>query len=611
MPNPIPRRFRVTGLAVSAALLVGAEGSFALDRLDFSVSGAESDLESSLRGASLLLALEDGQDAPDEVLSAARAEYGRLIGALYAAGHYSPVISIRIDGREASSIAPLDTPARIQTVQVSVDPGPEFAFSKAALAPLAPGTELPDGFAPGKVAQSDVVRQAVAAGVDGWRDVGHAKAAVAGQTVVADHGANTLSAEVAIAPGPRLRFGSVGVEGNVRTRENRVRKIAGVPEGTVYSPAELKRASDRLRRTGTFRSVSIAEDEQITAPDLLGTTITVVEEKLRRVSFGAELSSLDGAALTGAWMHRNLFGGAERLKIDGEIRNIGAPDSGVDYALGLAIDRPATFTPDTTLRFAARLEHLEEQDFRANTFDLKVGLTHYFSETLTARADLAYSFSDGTAFSRDGLASFDFRTRSLALPVGVTWDRRDSKTDATKGFYVDAEAKPFLGFGTTSSGVRLFADLRAYRGFGDDARFVLAGRLQAGAVLGATLPDVPNDDLFYSGGGGTVRGQPYQSLGVNVARGGVDYKVGGTHFIGASVEMRAKVTEKIGVVGFVDAGRIDVGSFFDPAGDWHAGAGLGLRYATGVGPIRLDVAAPVGGSTGKGVQVYIGIGQSF
>ena len=72
-----------------------------------------------------------------------------------------------------------------------------------------------------------------------------------------------------------------------------------------------------------------------------------------------------------------------------------------------------------------------------------------------------------------------------------------------------------------------------------------------------------------------------------------------------------KVTESIGVVGFVDMGRIDANEFFSDSGDWHAGAGVGVRYATPVGPIRLDIAGPVGGSTGDGVQIYVGLGQAF
>ena len=80
--------------------------------------------------------------------------------------------------------------------------------------------------------------------------------------------------------------------------------------------------------------------------------------------------------------------------------------------------------------------------------------------------------------------------------------------------------------------------------------------------------------------------------------------------MGGAFEARAKVTESLGLVGFFDIGRVDARQFFK-AGDWHSGAGLGLRYATPVGPIRLDVALPVGGSTGAGAQVYVGLGQAF
>jgi translocation and assembly module TamA len=116
---------------------------------------------------------------------------------------------------------------------------------------------------------------------------------------------------------------------------------------------------------------------------------------------------------------------------------------------------------------------------------------------------------------------------------------------------------------------------------------------------------VPNDYRFYSGGGGTVRGQSYQSLGITVN--GND--TGGRSFLGLSGELRATVRKNIGVVAFADYGFIGEGSF-GGTGDSHAGAGLGLRYLTPIGPIRLDVAAPIGG-TGSGAQVYVGIGQAF
>ena len=131
-------------------------------------------------------------------------------------------------------------------------------------------------------------------------------------------------------------------------------------------------------------------------------------------------------------------------------------------------------------------------------------------------------------------------------------------------------------------------------------------------VIGSTLLGTPRDFLFYSGGGGTVRGQPYQSLGVDYPEIYAE-KIGGMAFGALSGEVRARVTEKIGVVGFLDLGYVGAMDFGGDYGNWHGGAGLGVRYATGFGPIRFDVAAPIEGSvdTGEGVQFYIGIGQAF
>jgi translocation and assembly module TamA len=602
-------RHAKTGLAMAlaAGLMLAVPQAFAFDRIEFKTPGAAEDLSDDLRSASLLLAAQrDKVVDPQDLFAAARADYSRLLGTLYARGHYSGVIRVLIDGREAASIAPLDAPSQINKIEVIVEPGPAFTFSRADVAPLAPGTVLPKGFAPGTVAASGVIREAVTIGIEAWRDIGHAKATTAGQDLSADHGNNTLAASVKLNPGQKLRFGRLAITGQERMRERRVRKIAGLPEGEVFSPLELTRATERLRRTGIFRSVTLTEDETVTAPDQLGITAAVVEEKLRRYSIGAEIASFDGLNLTGSWLHRNLWGGGERLGFISEVTNIGAQASGVDYALGVTLDRPATLSPDTNASFHFEIAHLDEQDFTANTVSTGIGFSHIFNEQLSASVGLDYEYSDGSD------EAGDFLYRNLSLPLGVVWDKRDNKTDATKGFYLEAEVKPFLGFGITDSGARLTADGRAYRGFGENNGVVFAGRLQAGAILGSSLEGTPRDFLFYTGGGGTVRGQPYQSLGVNeLGTPGHEIETGGTYFVAASAEVRARVTEKIGVVGFVDAGQVSIGGFNDSTTDWHAGAGLGLRYATGFGPIRLDVAAPVGGDTGEGVQIYVGIGQSF
>jgi translocation and assembly module TamA len=590
-----------------AALSLASGGAQALDRVDLQLRGGNEDITAAVNAASQVRALQaQGQTDPQDLLAAARADYGRILAALYARGHYSVIVRITVDGREAATIQPLEVPDAISTIAILVDPGPQFRFGATGIEPRAAGTVLPGGFRTGAPAESGVVSDAVDLSIRAWRDAGHAKAAVANEAVVADHGRAVLDVDVGLEPGPRLRFGPLQITGAERMRERRIQKIAGLPTGETFSETELRRAEARLRRTGIFSSVVLVEDEAITAPDLLGITAQVVEQKPRRYSLGAEIASLDGLSLTGSWLHRNLLGGGERLKLDGSVTNIGSGESGVDYALGVTLDRPATLTPDTTAGLVFAYEHLDEIDYSADTVDFGLAFSHIFSEQLTARAGMTYSYQKGSD------PGGDFNFRNLSLPLGLTWDKRDVATNPTQGFYLDATLKPFLGFGTTGSGVRATIDGRVYRSLGAPGRFVLAARLQGGAIYGPELLETPRDELFFSGGGGTVRGQPYRSLGIAVTRGfGPQFLIGGQFFAAGSLELRAKVTQRIGVVGFVDAGSIGLDGVFDGNADSHAGAGLGLRYDTGIGPIRLDIAAPISGTTGDGVQVYIGLGQAF
>ena len=592
-------------LAGIALLGVEAGRAIALETLDFQAPGASPELAKELRAASLLVAAErDGTTDPQDVFAAAQSEYARLLGALYGRGYYSPVIHVLVDGREAAGIAPLDSPATIRRVEVTVTPGPVFAFSRAEIAPLAPDTELPAGFAVGKVAESGMIQEAAAAAISGWRSVGHAKAEVGDQNLAVDHAAETLSAQIGMRPGPKLRFGTFAVEGQSRMREDRIRAIAGFPEGEVFDPAKLSKSADRLRRAGVFKSVSLTEAEMPGPNGTLDIGAMLVEELPRRYGFGAEIGSSEGLELSGYWLHRNLFGGAERLRFDGSITNIGSSSSGTDYIFAVTLERPATFTPDTLASVTLGLEHLDEEDQQIDLAVIGMNATQFVSDRLTLGVGVEYRAQEVSDISGD------YSYRDLGFPVNGTYDARNDKFNATKGYFLDGEIMPFLGFDETDSGGMVTLDARAYHNLSEGKPLVLAGRMQVGSILGASLIGTPRNLLFYSGGAGTVRGQPYESLGVYVIS--PDQKTGGTQFMALSGEVRAMVTDTIGVVGFYDAGFVGYGDFLDEnEGAWQAGAGLGLRYVTGLGPIRLDIGGPVMGDTGDGIQVYVGIGQAF
>jgi translocation and assembly module TamA len=470
--------------------------------------------------------------------------------------------------------------------------------------PYAPGTEIPPEYGDTKVARSTAIEAAAVAGVDGWRAVGNAKARVEDQDIVADHANASLRSLILLEPGPKLRFGDLSLAGYKRMRPDRLAEIAGFPTGRVFNPDDLAAVERRLRRSGVFRTIALTEAEIPNPDGTLDISLLVEEEALRRFGFGAEIASFEGLSVNGFWLHRNLLGGGERLRFDAAAGGIEGQSGGIDYDVSVRFERPATFSADNTLFSEARAERIDDADFDADRFEIGIGMTRFFGERLEAEVKLSYVESHVD----DGGGSIDYR--QIALPAKLSYDQRDVALDATEGYFAMAEIKPFLGFGSTGDGVRLFGDGRIYRGFGTDDGVVLAARLQVGTVTGPTLLGTPREDLFYSGGGGTVRGQPYQSLGVRLLRGG-SVGSGGQSFVGASGEVRFDVSERIGLVGFADIGGVSPLDFFSGGVEWHSGAGIGVRYATPIGPIRLDVAAPVSGTTGDGVQIYIGIGQSF
>ncbi|MEL6618875.1 MAG: autotransporter assembly complex family protein [Pseudomonadota bacterium] len=560
-----------------------------------------------VRRASLVVQLK--AQPPDtvtaqDIVAAARADYGRLVGALYDLGYFGPAVSIRIDGREAAGIPVLAGPQSVQRVDVVVRPGPVFRFGVARLAPLPPGAQPPDGFAAGRIATTGAMRGAVDSGVAAWRAQGHAKARLAEQSITARHPANRIDADIRLDPGPRLRFGRLRVSGARAVRTDRISDIAGLPSGTVFDPGELERAATRLRRTGAFNTVSLTEADRIGPNGTIDIDAQITEAKPRRFGFGAEVSTEEGLTLSAFWLHRNLLGGAERLRVDGEISGIQGDTGGEDFELSFAFNRPATFNEDTDLYVSGSVESRNEPSLSFDRLILETGIVRH------ATAEREYSLGIGLerANSDDVFGARSYTL--LTLPARATFDYRDDPLNARSGYFINAELTPFAGLGDSGNGLRSYVDARVYRSFGAAETVTLALRGQLGSVAGSSLPSLPADFLFFSGGGGTVRGHDYQSLGVPQ---GAGLQSGGRSFLGLSTELRVRTGDRLSIVGFVDAGYVGPESFPDgSSGRWHSGAGAGIRYDTGLGPIRVDLAVPVSGpGDTSGFQAYIGIGQAY
>jgi len=586
---------------LAAALCALAPRPASAFEATLSAPGAPSELVKKLEGSSSLIGAEtSGIDTAQEYFAAALADYRTLLQVLYDAGYFGPVISIKLDGREAADIPLISPPTRINNVAIRIDTGPPFRFRTAQVTPLAPDTELPKGFAPGEPASTGLIREAAIAGRDGWRREGYAKAALGQQRITALNQSAQIDAQLELIPGRQLRFGKLNVTGQSAVRMASIQRIAGMPTGQVTSPEEAQKVAARLRRTGAFKSVSMTEAAVANPDGTLDYNVAIADAPKRRISFGVEVATTTGANVSAVWIHRNLFGNAERLRLEAEINNIGG-DLDIDGGLGFRLEDPTKLGADNLLYYTGSIRRIEAEHYSMNQLMLGVGVRRTISDELffeasleptAARADDAY----GTK------RPFDY----IALPIHAELDRRDLAEDPRQGYYLDVKLTPFLGVSGTASGMQAYADGRGYYTLGN--RAVLAGRLQLGSVVGVAADQTAPNLLFFSGGAGTVRGQPYQSLGVPIGTG----IAGGRSILAASAEVRTLVTDSLQIVGFYDFGAVDSASFVSSSSPTQAGAGIGVRYtAGGFGPIRFDLAWPVSGSTGDGIQFYLGIGQAF
>lgn len=581
------------------------------------LTSTDPDLEKSLRAASTLVADASGRPPPSTAafLARARGDYAGLLAGLRDLGRYGPVIAIEADGRRVETIPPDATLPHPVAVTIRVDPGPRFVFGRVAIANRPPlDAEMLDdprvvtperaGLIAGETARADAVLAAERALVDGWKRLGHPKAVASDRHLVAHHDRDTLDVEIGVDPGPAATFGPVRVTGTERMDPGFVAARAGIPAGEPWDPAKVKAAEKRLRDLDVFASSRLVEDETVGPDGTLGLNAAVAERPLHVFGFGASYSTLDGAGVEGWWQHRNLFGHGDRLRVEGRVSGIDTVDPrDLTWKSGVSFLRPGVFTPMTDLLVALEGSREVVDPYTQEKIAGRIGLAHEFFPDLKGKVAVNLEADK----VEDGFGKRDLTV--LSLPAELALDRADDKLEPTTGYRLKGTAEPFHEFRLGASGAILRLDASAYYPLDADRRFVLAGRVAIASIVGADADRMPADRLFFAGGGASVRGFAYRSLGPTNAAGKA---VGGLSLLETSVELRMKVTDTIGVVPFVDMGAAGAKSTPDFDEAPRFGAGVGLRYYTGLGAIRFDVATPIAPKRGDPkFGLYIGLGESF
>ena len=578
----------------------------------------DSRLDAALADVSQLKALQESSPtSAGGVIGRARGDRERLQQALQSEGYWGGTTQISIAGLP---LADPDLPARLDgspqkpvPIRIAVEKGQPYHLRTITIRATEPAGQpamdaaaaKPFGVAPGDVARAEPVLAAERTLLDRLLDAGHPLATMAGRETVVDHGARTMEIAWRFAPGPVARFAPPQVEGAVRVDDDFLRRQAGRITGEVYSPERLEQARRELMALGPFGSVRTRAAERLDAEGRLPTTFTVAERARHALGITAAYETNYGPSVRVYWEHRNLFGGAERLRVEGEIARIGTGGAldQMTYRTGVTYRSPGVFGRDLTLvaSIGALRERLEAYDRDAITASLL--FERRLSDRLTVRAgptaDLGSSGPPGGKLSPYQIVGVLF---------GGRYDGTDSLLDPSRGFRLEGTVSPSYSIRDAQPFAPTRVTASTYWDVFADRRSILAVRGTLGSLLGANRDNVPRHIRYYAGGGGSVRGFDYQSIGPRDAQG---RPTGGASLLETSLEWRQRVWGDIGAVAFVDAGAVGTGSIPDTS-NLRVGAGLGLRYYTPIGPIRADVALPVVREPrSSGYGLYVGIGQAF
>ena len=297
------------------------------------------------------------------------------------------------------------------------------------------------------------------------------------------------------------------------------------------------------------------------------------------------------------WTHRNLWGEGENLDLRFSL-------SKVLQSLEGELSIPGFLHPDQRLIFKSGVVN-EEQD----AYD---SLSWYVTSAVERQVTRELSLNAGIGYRVTRIEQQDEKSELglLFFPMGAIWDNRDDILDPARGIRLNLRVTPFIDtWDPKTKFITLYGSLSHYLQLWPKKRLILANRIALGTITAESLLDVPADERFYAGGGGSVRGYSYQSAG-NLEN---EDPVGGLSLAEINSELRFKVTERQGLVAFVDGGRAFDSSTLDFNESLFWGWGLGYRFYTDFGPIRADVAFPLNRRKGidDSFQIYISIGQAF
>ncbi|WP_245647563.1 BamA/TamA family outer membrane protein [Novosphingobium lentum] len=503
-------------------------------------------------------------------------------------------------------------------VHFDIQPGPQYHFGAINLAELETTgpdfTKLRGAFAlnVGDAINSDRILIERTNLTTALGENGYAFSTVGDPDLVIDHQPRTGDLTVPVKPGGRYVFGQVVSGAPEFLNSHHLQVIARFRPGDLYKRSQVDDLRKAILATGLVSTVTVTAREATppaaTQPGTVDFDVALGKAPLRTIAGLAGYSSGEGFRAEVSWEHRNFFPpeGLLRFRAVAGTR---------EQLAGVTFRRSNFLTRDQSLTADLFAQTIDTDAYKAKTASFIT--TFERQTTLIYQKRLVYSAGVELVATREqeksktGVLSPAQDYFVIAGPVRAGYDGSDDLLDPTHGFRAALRISPEYsrhnGGGATY--VKAQADASYYLPLGGTV--VMAARARLGSLAGTTIENVAPSRRFYAGGGGSVRGYGYQNIGPKNTAGDPS---GGKSLSEFSLEARVKTGlfgGAVSVVPFVDAGAVDNTST-PRLRDLKIGAGIGLRYKTNFGPLRIDLGTPLNPGPGDSrIGVYVALGQAF
>lgn len=499
--------------------------------------------------------------------------------------------------------AELDEDVRPIRVRFVIEPGEPYLISSVTIEPLEAldpqAPDLPDpaalGLRVGEPLRARAVLDAESRLLDTVREWGYPFPNVPEREVIVDHAIQQAEVTFYLEPGPRRRFGPARITGLTDIDESFVHAMLEWTEGDWFKGSLLGETQHKLHRTRLFSVVRIEPIDEVS--EFAPMAIELVERQHRTISAGLRYHTDTGVDFMTSWEHRNIQALGRRLSAD---LGFGQTEQGVGGSFRIPHYRRA----DQVLVFEGEARRRDLDAYLSRRVGGVTAIERIVSDRLSGRIGVAYRLD---RVEQKGVTN---TYHLVSLPVSIAWTTADDRLDPTEGTRVTLSAEPFMDVvDLDTSFFKTETSVSHYLSITESRDLILALRTRLGMIVGAGRGSIPPDERFYAGGGGSVRGYPYRTISPLIG----DVPIGGRSLFETSVELRKKITETLGVVVFVDGGTAPEPIFPKIDSDYRVGAGVGARYYTPIGPLRLDVAVPLNrrSEVDSSFEIYVSLGQAF